>query len=200
MKLVESKEDREKVLRETPELANFGLLVKLPLIPVGLFLITTVVWLIKSADSYLDALPTLLRLTLTLCVIFVALGIFSLRRIYTLIPEALKHPFYLVMGFTVNAYILFSYIKPFTDVEVAQYKKYWFVYVLAWLLFPIIENKRVKEFIAQRKLKKAIWILRLPVWIIVFYTALIVLIVDGVALFGRIFDFLMCSGSGQCFS
>lgn len=118
-----------------------------------------------------------------------------------LVPEALKHPFYLVIGFAINAYFLFSYIKPFTDVEVAQYKKYWFVYVLAWLLFPIIENKRVKEYVARRpKFTQVIWLLRIPIWIVVFYTALIILAVDGVALFGKIFDLLMCSGSGECFS
>lgn len=137
MSLVQSKKERDKILAERPEFSNLSILLGLALVPMGLFIITTIIWLIKSPSSYLQALPNILRLLVTLTLIFGVLGVFALRRVHSALMDATKKPILLTIGLFTNAAIFIFFVKPpFTEVEISEFKKYWWVYALAWSLFP----------------------------------------------------------------
>jgi hypothetical protein len=195
MKLVESKQDKYKVLREDSELSNLSLLIGIPLIPVGLFIIGVVIWLFISPSDLLQALPNLLKLLFTLIIIFAMLGYAVLRRVHANALDAIRKPWLLTVRFLINiAIFAFLVEPPFTEHEIADFKNNWQIILAAWLLFSILENNRVRSYVNQTKLKSRLfWILRAPIWTIVFFTGLMFVIVDGVALFAKIFNLIMCS-------
>lgn len=198
---IQSKEETEKILRENPELSNKRLLVSIPLIPVGIFLIGSIIWLIISPRDLLQALPKMLVVLAVFITIFAILGYAVLRKVNKVLLDAIDKPVLLSVGFMLNtAFFMFIVDSPFTEQEAAMYKSIWYIILFFWLLFPVIESKRAKEYFSQSKLRsKLFWVIRGSVWAVIFFTALQFVIVDGTALFGQLFNLIMCSILKSCY-
>ena len=181
--------------RKLPKPADLSLLISLPLIPVGLFVILIVVEFFRSPSNLLVMLPNLIKVLFAFIVIFAFLGFVLSKRIYKTLLGAINTPWIITISFLLNTAIFMFIIEPpFTEHEIADFKKTWPIFLSSWLLFPLLESKRLKEYYGQNKVTKwTSWILRGPVLAVVFFTALTFVIVDGSALFANTFNFIICT-------
>jgi len=113
----------------------------------------------------------------------VTVVIIAFKRIRDLVVTGFTKPVTITIGFLISSFfIVQNDFSMFTPEEGPIFKSALPFAVFMWLLFPIIQS----NWFVKKVPKWLLWIIRIPVWIIVFFTTTILLEISAVNLFGHL--------------
>ncbi|KKP91902.1 MAG: hypothetical protein UR94_C0010G0026 [Parcubacteria group bacterium GW2011_GWA2_36_10] len=163
-------------------------------VPISLFILALIAVLMFYTEDFFIILPNLIKILIVLIIFFAIIGLSVTIHINRLVTEYIKKPAYISLGLFINAFIYIKFgIGMPTGSGFTEHIDYWWLIALFWIFFPIIETKKVKEYYNQNKIYRALsWMVRFPVYICVFYSLLVLIIIDGNVLFFKIVPFIAC--------
>ena len=166
--------------------ADASLIIGITSIPI-FFAVPLYLWvLVTEPAAALAILPVYLEYFLKFLLIFFLLGLLLSRRAFNLLRQAWEKPILITTGLLgAAALIIYNDFQPFTPQEVADFKAIWPYALACWLLFPLVQSK---WFISKVPMP-ILWVVRVPVWAVVFYSLLLLVIVEGSALFFSVISF-----------
>jgi len=168
------------------EKGDWSLIIGITLIPL-FFVISVFLWaLTMDARSTLQVLPIYAAYLVKLLLIFFLLSIVLTKKARTYLIQAVKQPWLITVGLFSAAFLFYlNNLEPFSPQEAESSRETWPIYMSAWALFPLVQS----QWLTQRLHPYILWVVRAPIWVIVFYSILLIVIVEGANLFSMIINF-----------
>ena len=108
------------------------------------------------------------------------IAVVSVKRVRTVLADAVKKPIIITMSFLLSAFfIVYNDFNTFVPTERESFIQLLPYGILIWILFPIIQSKWFIRIVPRW----ALWFFRIPVWGVIFFSAMILIETFGVSIF-----------------
>lgn len=191
----------DKKLREPA--FDYGAMIVWGSVPIVLFIIVCIILLFHNPRGFFQVFPGLLGILAAFVASFALLGASLHSKLAKIVLKDIKKPIYITCLLFFNAFVYSFFLEKVREVfgesDFSLLIKYWWLIAIIWLTFPIIEIKKIKNFYNRNLLSKRLsYIVRLPIYIIIVYSIFAFVMLDGVALFSKVFTFVICHTSYFC--